>query len=116
MQLLNEDISCVEEPPNLVVNYTNAGSNISSTVLIDIENCTRLINDATTSYVMCRVTDEDENACLDEYEVIVAYQSVIGSEDHFSNFGDAPPLQGPSEGVCVCVCTHSVYTYAVCMY
>ena len=102
MQLLNEDISCVEELPNLIVNYTKLESNLNTNVSIDIENCTiNTTNSDSTSYV-CHVTDKD--ACWDEYDIAVAYQSVIGGEVNFSSFSEALSLQGPSEGVCVCVC------------
>ena len=107
VQVLNEAISCVEDRPNLVINYSTPGG-IPSTLTINISNCDSppTSGDSTsfnTSY-MCHVTDSD-STCLDghTYEVKVAYQSVIDDEERISDYSDALLLQGPSEGVCVCV-------------
>ena len=115
MQVLNETISCIEEPLYLVVNYTSHGGN-SSTAWIDIENCTVLHtngedSDATTSYV-CSVTEND--SCLDEhmYNVRVAYRS---GKTHFSDYSGALSLERPSEGVCVCVCVCACVHVCVCV-
>ena len=108
MQVVNEAISCVEEPPFLLVNYTTSSGN-SSALLINIENCTSLRTNGdsnTNTSCMCHVTDDD--SCLDEraYEVKVAYQSIVDSKTHVSGYSEALSLQAPSEGEidCVCVC------------
>ena len=53
---------------------------------------------------MCNVTNEE--TCLDEhmYDVRVAYRRVIDGKTHFSDYSGASSLEGPSEGVYVCMC------------
>ena len=110
MQVVNEALSCVEEPPYLVVNYTSSGGGSQYSVSINFENCTSPPTSggdtsAYTSYV-CVVTDDGDSTCLDEnaYEVRVAYRSIVNHEVHFSDYSDHLLLQAPTEGERVCVC------------
>ena len=110
MQVVNESLSCVEEPPYLVINYTRSGGGSQSSVSISFKNCTSLDTSGGdtsvyTSYV-CGVTDDGDSTCLDEntYEVRVAYRSIVDREVHFSDYSDPLSLQAPTEGECVCVC------------
>ena len=109
MQVVNESLSCVEELPYLVVNYTRSGGGSQSSVSISFENCTNLSTNGGdtstyTSYI-CGVTDDGDSMCLDEYtyEVRVAYRSIVNREVHFSDYSIPRLLQAPTEGECVCV-------------
>lgn len=113
MQVVNEALSCVEEPPYLMVNYTRPGGSPSS-VSINFENCSLASSGAsnssanTLSYV-CGVTEDGDSTCLDEhtYEVRVAYQSIVDGEVHFSDYSDPLSLQAPNESECVWIHVNS---------